>query len=264
MSEKFNLHTHTVYCDGNDLPEKIVKEAISKGLCAIGFSGHSYTEFDKDVCMSPESTRIYLQKIKELKSKYSKSIRIYSGIEQDIFTTLPTEDYDFVIGSVHYIKLDSEYIAIDLDRQTLEGLAARMGSFERLTANYFELVGNTLEYTQADIIGHFDLITKFNESGVYFDESDPVYLKQASDAMEKIRHIPFEVNTGAMSRGYKKAPYPSLEILKRLKDMGGRVVFSSDCHSAYDLDYGYDDALEYIKAAGFERFLTLDEVKRWK
>ena len=263
MKEKYNLHTHTVYCDGNNTPEELVKEAIERGFSALGFSGHSNT-FDMPISMSHESARIYRRVIGELKEKYKRSIRIYTGVEQDVYETEPTDEYDYVIASVHYLKLDGEYLPIDDTAPRFERLLSLAGGGIALARNYFELVGNTLEYTRAEIIGHFDLLTKFNGDGKYFDENDPDYLKYAADAMEKLRHIPFEVNTGAVSRGYKKCPYPSLTLLKMLRDMGGKVVYSSDCHSKEFLDCAYDDALEYIRAAGFKDFLAFDEIKEWK
>ena len=52
-----DLHTHTTYCDGNDTPEDMVKEAIKKGLLTIGFSGHVYLAHGEDYCMSREYTK---------------------------------------------------------------------------------------------------------------------------------------------------------------------------------------------------------------
>ena len=263
MSDIYNLHTHTVYCDGKDTPEEIVLEAINKGFCALGFSGHM-NSFDAEVSMSREGERKYLKEINALKEKYKNEIKILAGVERDYYESEPMLDYDYVIGSVHYLKVGDEYMSIDHSLPYFERLVSACGGVKPMCENYFSLVGDTLSKMTPDIIGHFDLVCKFNAGGVYFDEEDPVYLKQATDAMERLCHIPFEVNTGAGSRGYKNHPYPSIPLLKRLKDMGGRVVFSSDCHSKENLDFRYNDALEYIRAAGFGRFLTLDEVKEWK
>ncbi len=258
--KKYNLHTHTVYCDGKNTPEELIIEAISRGFYALGFSGHAHMFFDREVGMSPENTRMYKQKIRELAEKYRRKIKIYTGIEQDIFCPDTTDGYDYVIGSVHYLKCGDKYLPVDYNRASLDAAAEFLGGYKELAKNYFELVGDTLEYTKADIIGHFDLITKLNEKGDLFDESDTDYLKCAAEAMDRLKNVPFEVNTGAMSRGYRTKPYPSLTLLKMLKDMGGRVVYSSDCHKKEDLDYAYGDALEYIRAAGFERFLDIDEI----
>ena len=79
---KANFHTHTCYCDGKDRPEELVKKAIELGFTALGFSGHEYTEFDPDFCMSLEDTEKYRAEISRLKEKYRDSLRIYLGTER--------------------------------------------------------------------------------------------------------------------------------------------------------------------------------------
>lgn len=113
---------------------------------------------------------------------------------------------------------------------------------------------------QCDIIGHFDLLTKFNENHDIFDEKSDKYLSAAEEAVNTLakNDVLFEVNTGAISRGYRTTPYPSPEIMKMIKSAGGKVTFSSDCHKADNLLYGFDNALSYIKSFGFDSFSTLE------
>ena len=66
-----------------------------------------------------------------------------------------------------------------------------------------------------------------------------------------------EVNTGAMSRGYRSAPYPGMALLGVLRAMGGRIAITSDCHRAEWIDFGFDRALQMVRACGF------DEVWCW-
>ena len=80
---KCNYHTHTAYCDGENKPEELVKTALEKGFFALGFSGHSYTQMDKDFAMTPEKAAVYRTEIAELKEKYRDKIEILCGIEQD-------------------------------------------------------------------------------------------------------------------------------------------------------------------------------------
>ena len=80
------------------------------------------------------------------------------------------------------------------------------------------MVSDIYNKTKCDIIGHFDLITKFNEGNALFDASDERYKSAAKAAAEALLKTPavFEVNTGAMSRGYRDEPYPAKEILDML------------------------------------------------
>ena len=60
-----------------------------------------------------------------------------------------------------------------------------------------------------------------------------------------------------MARGYRDAPYPALFLLKEWRAMGGRIILTSDSHSADTILYGYGDAIALAKAAGFEKSTLL-------
>ena len=118
-SQKFNYHTHTVYCDGQNTCEELVIKAIEKGFDTLGFSGHSYTFFDERYCMSKENTHLYKNEVNKLKEKYRGKINILCGVEQDYYSLEPVADYDFVIGSVHYVFKNGEYIDVDSSKEML-------------------------------------------------------------------------------------------------------------------------------------------------
>ncbi len=62
----------------------------------------------------------------------------------------------------------------------------------------------------------------------------------------------FEVNTGAISRGYRTSPYPSLDLLHTLKNNGGKIVLNSDSHAADTLDCFFAESKKMLKDIGFE------------
>ena len=66
-----------------------------------------------------------------------------------------------------------------------------------------------------------------------------------------------EINTGGMARGYRDAPYPALFLLREWRRLGGRIILSSDSHSADTILYGYDASIALAKAAGFDKSTIL-------
>ena len=60
-----------------------------------------------------------------------------------------------------------------------------------------------------------------------------------------------------MARGYRDAPYPALFLLREWRTMGGKIILTSDSHSADTILYGYDDSIALAKAAGFEKSTSL-------
>lgn len=244
-----NYHTHTIFCDGKDTPEELVREAISLGCPAIGFSGHSYYTFD-DCCMTPEGTEAYIREIRRLKKVYRDKIQIFLGIEQDIFSVIKNDSYDYVIGSVHYVPHGKEYHSVDYTREDFIHTVETVydGDYYAFSEAYYKLMGSVYEVTKCDIIGHFDLITKFNEGDCLFSTRDARYRKAADDALERLMEAPavLEINTGAMARGYRSSPYPAEEFIQKWKAAGKKLVFSSDCHEKNQLMYGFSDCFRWL------------------
>ena len=239
-----NYHTHTTYCDGKNTPEELILQALRLGCPALGFSGHSYTWFDESYCMTLAGTAAYRQEITRLKEKYSGKIKIYLGIEQDYYASQPTEAYDYVIGAVHYVCKNGTFLPVDESKEMQKQAVAEHynGDFYAFIEDYYQVVESLYEKTHCDIIAHFDLITKFNEQGDLFDPLHPRYRAAAAAAFEKLCQTPavFEINTGAMARGIRTAPYPAEEWIEQLRQKGKRFVFSADCHRAEQLLFGFD------------------------
>ena len=246
----YNYHTHTTYCDGKNTPEEMVQRAIELGLSELGFSGHSYTAFDEEPCMSREGTKAYKREINALKEKYKSQIKILLGIEYDYQSVEPRDGYDYILGSVHYILKNDEYLCIDLSREKqIEAVNKHYGGdFYAYIEDYYALVADLYNKTKCDIIGHFDLITKYNEKGDLFDINHPRYITAWKSAAEAILKTPavVEINTGGMARGHTKAPYPHKDIIDFFKANGKKLIFSSDCHNKDYLLYGYKEISEQI------------------
>lgn len=239
-----NYHTHTCFCDGKHTPEEMVLEAIRLGCPEIGFSGHSHTAFDDSFCMSREGTGAYIAEVRRLQETYKGQIKILLGIEQDYDSEESTQGYDYVIGSVHYVKKNGVYISVDESKESQIENVRRFygGDFYSFVEDYYHSVGDVYRKTGCQIIGHFDLVAKFNQAGDLFDTSHPRYQAAAYKALVALLDAPavLEINTGAISRGYTTQPYPARDILDKWRKAGKKIIFSSDCHSKEHLLFGYD------------------------
>lgn len=257
-----NLHTHGIFCDGKNEYEETINRAVELGFNSIGFSGHSHTSFDTSYCMTPEKTLQYKKRISDLKEKYKGIIDVYCGIEFDMFSDDDTEDYDYSIGSVHYIKCEDKFIEIDPSSPDVLKKIADMyfgGDGNLLAKAYFETVAQLPQYADCDIVGHFDLISKHCENSDVIDVHSHIYKNSAFEAVtavaEKIKI--FEINVGAIARGYRLTPYPAPFLLKRIKELGCGIVISSDCHHISYLNTNFDLGMSLAKECGFDEVLVL-------
>ena len=253
-----DFHVHTNFCDGNNSAEEMVRAAIDLKMKRLGFSGHGYTAFDEEYCMSRENTLRYVDEIAALKEKYKDKIEIFCGVEMDYYTEEPLFDADYVIGSVHYVKKENRYLPVDMSEERFRLAAEELfdGDMYALAESYFDAVGDVARKTNADIIGHFDLISKFNEGNKLFDAQNPRYVKVAKRAIDKLLpyNKPFEINTGAISRGYRTMPYPDVPMLEYIFKNGGRVVLSSDSHSVDTLCFKFEEYERMAREIGFKEF----------
>lgn len=261
---KQNLHTHTTYCDGADTPEEIISEALEKGFSSVGFSGHSYMHYAPDHSMSVKGTEQYRYEINLLKKKYDGKIDIFCGLEVDMYSEIDLSGYDYLIGSVHFLLHEGKYLAFDRTQDAVKSIIDTYfgGSGIEYAKEYYKTLALLPEYGNFDIIGHFDVIAKHSDNVCFFDQESAEYKKAVSDAAEALAgKIPFfEVNTGAIARGYKKTPYPSEFILKLLKNLGFKAVVSSDCHDKKMLDCCFSEADELLKAHGFkEKYILTND-----
>lgn len=244
---KSNFHTHTTFCDGRDTPAAMVEAAVAKGFGVLGFSSHS------DMLADPAA---YRDSIRELAERNKGRLDIRLGIEAELakpWSRVPGE-YEYVIGSCHFITApDGGFFAFDHTPQILaDGIRDHFGGdAAAFVKGYFARVRSTLGMDY-EIVGHPDLVRKFNKKHPFFDESAPWYreeLEMTADAIAASGKI-VEVNTGAISRGWLDEAYPSPEFRAMLRERGVRFMLSSDAHFADALDCAFD------RFAG-EEFVTL-------
>ena len=180
---KTNYHTHTTWCDGKDSPETVVLAAIEKGFGAIGFSSHAMLpEDDTSWVLTPEKAPRYAAEIRTLAKKYEGRIRILCGVEADYVPGGATPDRrayaaispDYIIGSVHFVVApDGARVSVDESPESLaDGIRRHFGGdAEAYLHAYFAQVREMLLSCDFDVVGHLDLVRKFNCAQVQYAPS---------------------------------------------------------------------------------------------
>ena len=265
MKVKANYHTHSTWCDGKDSPRKVVEAAIEKGFDEIGFSSHAMLpEDDTDWVLTPEKAPRYAAEIRALAAEFAGRIRVRLGVEADYVPGGANPDRktyaaiapEYVIGSIHFVVApDGARVPVD---HTPELLAAGLrdhfgGDVKAYIRTYFAQQRDMVGKFDFDVVGHLDLVRKFNVRHPYFDESADWYrdeLVKTADAVAASGKIA-EVNTGAIARGWLDDAYPSPAFRALLRERGVRFVLSADAHAAEAVDCAFD------RFEGAERFVRL-------
>ena len=250
-----SLHSHSLFDDGKSTMEEMVQGALAQGLSALGFSGHSPMPTPQDWTVQVEDLPRYRQEALRLKSAYRDEIPLYYGVEFDLVSQIPLDGYEYIIGSVHHIPVDGSWVSVDdaveVTRHNVQDLFH--GDSDAYSAAYYRQLLRVADDPRLDIVGHFDQLTKFNEITPLVNTDTLTYHKAASEAMDALIAAGkiFEINTGAISRGYRTTPYPALWLLQQLQRRGARITITADAHSTDAVACGYRDALARAEFVGF-------------
>ena len=250
-----NLHTHTLFDDGKNTPLEMAQAALDAGLSSLGFSGHSVLPFPNDWSLTEDRVPVYLAAVEEAKEAFRGRLEICSGIEWDGLSRQSIDGFDYVIGSLHHIAAGGEALSIDESPEETRRILQQYyhGNEDAMSAAYFAQYAGLAENPAIDIVGHFDVLTKFSEKEPLFRGSTPSYRDCAMAAMELLVRADkiFEVNTGAIAAGWRATPYPSVRLLRELKARNARVLISSDAHRASAIGYGFEDAEALLRELRF-------------
>ena len=266
MTTVSNLHTHCSFCDGRNTVEEMIRAAVSAGLKSIGFSSHCHTGCDFDD-VQMHDVEGYFSELEKMKEKYASVIKVYKGLELESHVLgggRPVMDArcDFSIGSVHYLENNGEHFTVDYTIEQMNDALKSFGSAKKLIENYFEDYLCFAKEVPFDIVGHIDIYTKLNEKHRLFDESANWYKDLVISFIDEIAKTGkiFEVNTGAMAKGYRSHPYPAPFILRRLLDLKAPIILSSDSHSTDTVCFAFEETEKMLRDMGFrEQMLLTDE-----
>lgn len=274
-----DYHVHTEFSDDSNYPmEEVIKDAITKGFDELCFTDHVDYGVKKDWDESggmiyrkggvgePEKMPVanvdypvYYKKFQEMQKLYGDKISLKFGLEfgmqahtiekyEKLFARYP---FDFIILSVHEVE-DKEF----WDHGFQEGRTQQ----EYNERYYEELLYLVEHYHNYSILGHMDLITRYDDEGVYpFEKLKPILTKILKAVIADGKGI--EVNTSSYRYGLKDLT-PSRDILKLYKELGGKIItIGSDSHKPEHLGAFVDETKEELKALGFEQICTFDKMK---
>lgn len=250
-----SLHNHSTFCDGKNTPEEMIVSALKAGITDFGISRHSdASEILQNETFTEDE---YLTALRRIQKENCLPINFYVGVEEDLF--MPVKDrskYDYVIGSTHYVKKGDTLYAIDHTEDIfLRGINEVFGGDAYAYCEQYYRQVLSCAKKKPDILGHFDLLRKCG--GKFIDFSSKKYRDIAlSCAEECVKAVIFEVNYGAIPRKRLIEPYPTDEILRYIRQKGGRVTVSTDCHDESFIAFGLAEGEEKLRSLGFKEIMV--------
>ena len=262
MVEKLaDYHIHTSFCNhANGTMKEYVKHAISAGLSEMGFADHNPLppRFNNPYRMLPEDMPIYLNIINDLKNEFPQ-IKIKIGIELDYIESaidyvqefVKENNFDYVIGSVHYINFNSSQNLIYLND-------LHWNKKTELFHTYFDVMEKAIATRLFDIIGHFDLPRRF------WGDLDEMSFHYAERVLKLIKNydLCLEINTSGFRTKNVEEPFPGNHLLCLAKEMEIPIALGSDSHLPNNVGSYFSEAITLLKKIGFNEISFFTNRKR--
>ncbi len=251
-------HIHTSFSGDSECPmEDYIQAAINASMDEICFTEHIDYGVKTDTSCNLD---LYRKEFLRCYDKYSNKISIKFGIEfgvqkntvEQYKKTFYSKPFDFVILSCHQ--------ADNLEFWTYEfqdGKSQR----EYNEAYYGEILEVVRRYKDYCVIGHLDMIRRYDNSGEYPFEQVEAFVREILKAV--IRDGKGTEINGSATRYNINDGMPSTKILKIFYELGGEIItFGSDAHTVEHMtSQNYQMELQRLRAIGFKAIFTFDRMK---
>lgn len=260
-----DYHVHTARCGhATGAMERYVERAIESGLTELGFSDHLYMYWlppdrrDPELGMAEWEHDFYIEDVERCRGRYARDITIRLSTEADFIPSherqleaiLRHYDWDYVIGSVHFI----DDWGFD-DGRYVNGFAN--WDIDALYARYFELVGASAETGLFDTIGHADLVKKFGHRPTR--NLSEAYACLASRLAQA--GVCVEVNTAGLRKPVGEI-YPHPDLLRACRSAGVPVTLGSDAHAPGEVAADFTSGCVLLRSVGYETYVMYAGRKR--
>ena len=175
------------------------------------------------------------------------------GSEDRIANVLDGRDWDYVVGSVHFLRDHS----LDTEDYSIWGAGE---SADRIWRRYFETVAHSALSGLYDIIGHPDLVKVWGSATPVPDRDPRFFYEPAVEAFAEAG-VAVELSTA----GWRKPvgeQYPAVPFLEMLIDAGCPLALSSDAHVPDQLGFEYERAVELLESLGVSEIAVFERRQR--
>lgn len=256
-TDRYNLHSHTQFCDGRAPMLTMTEAAVAAGMAVWGFSPHSPVPFASPCNMDAADVPSYIAEVERLRSIFGDRIRLYASMEIDYLDGSwgPAHEYflalplDYRIGSVHFVPSANGFVDVDGSFESFKGKMARYfdNDIRHVVELFYRQSTAMVEAGGFDIIGHLD---KIGHNASLFQlgiEDTPWYGALVEELIHKVleKHVTVEVNTKAYESAGRL--FPNSRYLSALIAEGADIVVNSDAHYPDKVNLGRDAAIAMIR-----------------
>lgn len=276
----YDGHVHTPFCPHgtSDSMYAYCEMAVKHNLKGITFAEHAPlppTFVDptpnQDSAMSLSQLPAYFNQIEEMKKEFKGYLIISTGLEVDYIEGFELETKKFLneygpllddsILSVHFLKINDDYICIDYSPEVFAQAAIQLKSVENVHHLYYQTVHSSIK---ADLgahkpkrIGHMTLARKFHKKFPVTESFSEITNSILLDIIKKGYELDY--NGAGSIKPLCREPYPTKQVLNKAIELNIPLVYGSDAHQVKELLNGFE---QLNKEARLKQPSRLDELGR--
>ncbi|MGH2879095.1 MAG: histidinol-phosphatase HisJ family protein [Solirubrobacteraceae bacterium] len=242
--------------------ERYRSVAEERGISELGVSEHIYRfTAALDVWRHPFWREFAHDDIDEYCAFVREETDLRLGIEADFIpggedrlaNLLEARDFDYVVGSVHFLGDH----ALDMDDY---GVWTTGRSAEEIWRSYFKAVGEAARSGLFDILAHPDLVKVWGRERPLPEGDLRRYYEHAIDGIAE-SGIAIEVSTAGLRKRAREI-YPAPAFLEMCLEAGAALALSSDAHRPEDVGADYEQAIELLERLGVGELCVFEHRRR--
>jgi len=175
------------------------------------------------------------------------------GAEDRMANLLEAHDFDYVVGSVHFLRDES----LDMEQY---GIWKAGRSAEEIWRRYFQTLAEAARSGLFDILAHPDLVKVWGAERPRPEGDLRRYYEPAVEGIAE-SGIAIEVSTAGLRKRAREI-YPAPAFLELCLEAGAPVALSSDAHRPEDVGADYEQALELLQNLGVDELCVFERRAR--
>jgi histidinol-phosphatase (PHP family) len=243
--------------------ERYRETAAERGIAELGVSEHVHRfSAALDVWQHPFWRENATDDLDAYVSFVREETDLRLGIEADFIagredrmaTLLDAHEWDYVIGSVHFLGDNAVDIADETD------IWRREPSAERVWRLYYEALAASALTGMFDIIAHPELVKIWGSARPEPSRDRRFYYEPAIEAMLEAG-VAMEVSTAGLRKPVGEI-YPARPMIEMAVDAGVPIALSSDAHVPDHLGFGYEETVELLRDCGVKELAVFERRAR--
>jgi histidinol-phosphatase (PHP family) len=176
------------------------------------------------------------------------------GREDRMAQLLDGRDWDYVVGSVHFLGDEA------LDHPDYDIWETNASRPDRVWERYFEWLGEAARSGLFDVLAHPDLVKIWGGRRPRPEGDLRRFYERAMDGIVE-SGIAVEVSTAGLRKPVGEL-YPATPFLEMLLDAGCPISLSSDAHLPEQVGFGYDQAVQTLADLGVSELCVFERRER--